>query len=223
MKVIIKNNRLALEHKADSFADLSDSELEKVARQYQIGTQRVLKKPVEVTRKGRVVQEERLTYEKKPRAVLEDEIKRYISITVDIPKELWTEKQSYIWESNNVSEMNDVNDANRYKEEAGILKVLPPFEDNGDSFGTMKMLHELTESQWEWVKNYYNYNIELKKDEETGVKTKERVYVHRLMVHEWVPENDKDVERLKDMKETAAVKLSKEKHLGKEKKKDTTK
>lgn len=213
MKVLIKNNRLALEASVKKLSDLDDTKLAQLAARYQIGSQRVVKKSVEVTRKGKVVEEERLTYEKKPRSILENEIRRYLSITIDVPKEYWTDDQAYFWQSNSIEEKDDINEINRLKEEMGILAELPPFEEGKDNLSTSRMLCELTEPQWNWISEYYNFRMEYEKDEETKIMSGKRVYIHKLMVHEWVPENDGDVEKLKGMAETAAVKLSKKKYV----------
>lgn len=213
MKVLIKNNRLALEASVKKLSDLDDMKLAQLAARYQIGSQRVVKKPVEVLRKGRVLEEERLTYEKKPRAILENEIRKYLSITVDVPKEYWTDDQAYFWQSNSIEEKDDINEINRLKEEMGILAELPPFEEGKDNLSTSRLLCELTESQWNWVSEHTNFKMEYEKDDETKITNAKRTHVHKLMVHEWVPENDEDVEKLKDMAETAAVKLSKKKYV----------
>lgn len=218
MKVRIKNNRLDLEGKTPSLSALDDTRLANLAAKYQIGTQRVITKNVEVTRKGRTLEEKRMTYEKKPRQVLEDEIRRYLTISVNIPKEYWTEAQAYAWESNNVEEMKDISEVNRVKMEAGILHALPPFEEGLDNLATSRLVCDLTEEQWQWVSDYYNFKLDVEKDEE-GRVTRKRNYVARLAVHEWIPETDEDIERLEDMKETKATKMSKEKYV----KKDTSK
>jgi len=219
MKVIIKNARLTEENRVLSLGKLDDAALNKLAAKYQIGTQRVAKRMTDVTKRGRVEEEERMVYEKKPRAILEEEIRRHLTITVDIPKEYWTTEQAFSWESNGVQDMNDINDINRVKRAAGILTDLPPFEEGLDNFNTSKLLCELTEEQWDYISDYYNFKIELVVDKETKQKSQKRIYVARLVVHEWVPENDEDVERLSKMTDTQAVKLSKEKYV----KKDTTK
>jgi hypothetical protein len=213
MKVLVKNNRLALEASVKRLSDLDDAKLAQLAARYQIGSQRAVKKPVEVVRKGRVLEEERLSYERKPRAILENELRKYLSITIDIPKEHWTDDQSYFWQSNNVEEKDDINEINRLKEEMGILAELPPFEEGKDNLSTSRLLCELTEPQWEWVSEHNNFKMEYEKDEETKTRTAKRVHVHKLMVHEWVPEDDSDVERLKGMADTVAVKLSKGKYV----------
>jgi hypothetical protein len=221
MKVIIKNNRLQLENQMTNqminLGSLAEADLAKIAAKYQIGTQRVARRSMDVTKHGKVEEEERLVYEKKPRIVLEDEIRSHLMITIDIPREYWTQEQAFAWESNNVQDMNDINDINRIKRGSGILTELPPFEDGLDNFNTSKLLCELTEEQWQFISDYYNFVINLEKDEVTGQKTQKRTYIHRLLVHEWVPENDQDIERLKDMKDTASVKLSKEKYVKKDK------
>jgi hypothetical protein len=217
MKVIIKNNRLQLENQVTSLGSIPEADLAKIAAKYQIGTQRVARRSMDVTRKGKVEEEERLVYEKKPRTILEEEIRRHLTMTIDIPKEYWTPDQAFAWESDNVQDMNDINDINRVKRASGILTDLPPFEDGLDSFNTTKLLCELTEEQWQFISDYYNFRIEIEKDEDSGMKSQKRLFIQRLMVHEWVPENDEDVERLKEMKETKAVKLSKEKHAPKDK------
>lgn len=215
MRVRVKNNRLSLEGSTPSFSALDDLRLAQLAGKYQIGTQKVVKRSVDVSRGGRTVEEERMSYEKKPRAVLGDEIRKYISVTIDIPKEYWTEEQLYAWESNNVEEMKEISEINQIKTEAGILSKLPPFEEGLDNLQTSRLLFEMTESQWEWVSDHYNFKITLEENKEGGV-TKKKTYVPRLVVHEWIPENDEDKARLEEMKETKAVKMSKEKHVKKD-------
>lgn len=213
MKVVVKNNRLSLEARADSLSKVSDARLKELARKWQIGLQVLQKTTVQRNKDGKVYEEEQLIYQNKPRVGLEDEIRKALTITLDIPKEFWTEAQQYAWSSTGAEDIKEVGEEAKIKQEAGILTVLKPFEEGLDNFATSKLLCELTEEQWEYFKSVYNFHDkETDERDETGRVVRERVYPQRLAVHEYVPESDEDIEKLKTMKPTKAVTESLKKH-----------
>lgn len=220
MKVVVKNNRLALESRLDSLSDASDIKLKELARKFQIGLQSLSKTLVERNKDGRMVEEESFLYQNKPRAVLEDEIRKALKISLTTPKDYWTEAQKHAWVNNNIEEIQDASEERRMKEEAGIFKELKPFEKGLDDFATARLLHELTEEQWEYFKGVHNfYDKETGEKDDTGRVIRKRLYIHRLMPHEYIPENDEDLQRLRDMAKgtgpkdnTEAVRRSLEKY-----------
>lgn len=206
MKIRVKNNRLALECKVKNLEKATIPTLQKIARKYQLGIDMIEKKEQRVIKRGEEEMEEKLTYLRKPKSVLINDIRRYLTITLDIPKEYWTDEQRDFFVSNKIEDLDDARMAVDLKKEAGILYELPPFEDGVSDIQTLRLLAELTEEQWEYMKDRYNYKIEIVKDPETDLKTKKKHYRHMLMVHEWIPENKEDEERVEEMKPKKAIK-----------------
>lgn len=213
MKVLVKNNRLALEGHADNLAELSEARLKELARKWQIGLQTLQKSTVQKNKDGKIVEEENFLYENKSRVALEEEIRKELTITLDIPKGYWTEAQQYAWVSANAEELKDISEERKVKEDAGIYTELKPFETGLDSFKTTKLLAELTEEQWDFFRGVYNFHDkETGERDETGRVIRKRVFPQRLAVHEYIPENDEDIQKLKEKRETKPVIESLKKH-----------
>jgi hypothetical protein len=171
-----------------------------VARRHQIGSQAMVKTTIPRMKDGRPYEEEAMVYQTKPRKVLEEELKKALTITIDVPKDYWTEAQQYAWDSNNLSEAKEISEERRVKMDAGILTELKPFEEGLDEVSSARLLCELTEQQWEFFKaqwNYYLKDIEGMKDE-TGRQKRKVVPRLLLKVHEYIPESDEDIKKLEE-------------------------
>jgi hypothetical protein len=213
MLYAVKNNRLALEGRVDNLSKADEATLHKLAKKWQIGTQVMVKTTVQRQKDGRVIEQENMVYQNKPRVGLEEDIRRRLIITLDIPKELWTEKQAYAWSSNNLDDVKDVSAEKPVKVEAGILTDLKPFEEGLDQFNTSKLLATLTAEQWDFFKGIYNFHDkETAERDEGGRIIRERVFPQRLKVHEYIPENDEDIKTIEAMANSEAKKRSLEKY-----------
>ena len=211
MKVRVKNNRLALEGHLKNLEEASDEELRKVAAKYQIGWQTFVEKEVPVQSRGITKMRTEQVVQPKSRKQLEDEIRKRLTVTLYVPKEYWTEEQEEAFTSNDLMNEKDINREREVKKAANIMQVIPPYEDVGDKITEAKMLGELTEDQWEYFKDQFNYKIKRVKDDEGKVVDKKKNYVHRLMAVEYIPENEKDQERLDKENEKEEEKKSKSK------------
>lgn len=201
MKVLVANFRLALECQVKNLSEIPESKLRDVAAKYQIGWGRFVEKQVPVMSRGVMKMQTERIMEPKPRKVLEDEIRKRLTISLIVPKEYWTPEQEDAFMSNGLIDEKDINKEKAVKLEAKIDQDIPPYEQTKDKFAQMKMLAELTEMQWDYFREYYNTKIELKKDEDGRIIGREKRYVHRLRVEEYIPENEEDEVRLKEMNE----------------------
>lgn len=197
MKVKVKNNRLILECKVDNLSTIPETKLRDIAAKYQIGWGRFVEKEFPVMVRGVAKTQKERVMEPKPRRMLEDEIRKYLSINLIIPKEYWTQEQEDAFMSNNLAEEKDITRENAIKEQAGISQTLPPYEKTTDKFAENKMFGILTEGQWEYFKTYYNSKVEFKKDEDGRIIGRETKYVHRLIADEMIPETQEEEESLK--------------------------
>ncbi len=208
MKIRIKNNRLFLECQVKNLNDIPEQKLREVAAKYQIGWSKL--SPVDIATNmdgtARISREQIVAA--KPRKMLEDEIRKYLSISLIVPKEYWTEEQQNAFMTNSLSEEKDIQREVEIKKSVKIQQDLPPYEETKDKYKEVMMFAELNETQWDYFKQYYNSKINLKKDEEGRTIGKEIKNVNRLMVEEYLPENDEDEERVKTME---AAKLARKK------------
>lgn len=197
MKVRIRNNRLALEGHVTSLAEASDAKLREIAAKYQIGASRTVPKEVTMVSHGKTIVRTEQMVEAKPRKQLEDEIRRTLTITLYVPKEYWTPEQSDAFISNNLLDEKDIIREQEVKKDSKIMQVLMPYEEGVDELTKAKMLGELTEGQWEYFKDVFNKKYTRVKDEDGKTIGKKESYVHRLVVDEFIPENEDERESLK--------------------------
>lgn len=194
MRVRVRNNRLALEVKVENLSEISEQKLREVAAKYQIGWGRFVEKDVPIMSRGVTRLQRERVMEPKPRKVLEDEIRKYLSITLVTPKEYWTKDQEEAFTSNDLINEKDVNREISIKRDAKIEQVLPPFENTKDKYAEIKLIGDLTGDQWEYFKEYYNTVIDLKKDADGRIIGRDKKYVHRLIAHEYIPETEEEKE-----------------------------
>ncbi len=188
MQIIIKNNRLGLEG-VTKLQDVADTTLKQLAEKYYIGDKVGIER--DVIENGKSIK--RLVFEPKPRKVLEAEVKRVLSITIDLPRDLWNEEQTFTWESEGVENLKDITEINIIKERMGILYDLPPYEERLDKFSESKVLFSVTLPQYEYLNNFYNYTYAYNKDKDTGAEKASKSRQGFIVPHEWIPENDDDI------------------------------
>lgn len=198
MKVRIKNNRLALENHVPNLDDVSDEKLREIASKYQIGHQRFVTKEVEVMSRGRVIMKQQQTVQPKTREEIADEIRRRLTITLYVPREYWTPEQESAFNMADLINEKDIIREEQVKKQAGIMIELPPYEETKDKIREARYLAEITESQWEYFKKYYNIKINRIKNEEGRTIGRKETYVHRLMAVEYIPETDEEKEKLEE-------------------------
>ena len=198
MKVRIKNNRLALECHITNLDEASDAQLREATAKFQIGWQRFISKDVEIINRGRSVTKTQETLEPKSRKQIADELRDKLTIKFFIPREYWTPEQEEAFSSNDLMNEKDLAKEQSIKKAAGIMVILPPYEETKDSLKKATMLADVTESQWEYLKGVFNKKYTRIKDDEGRTIQRKENYVHRLMAEEYIPENDEDERVLKE-------------------------
>lgn len=198
MKVRIKNNRLALECHITNLDEASDAQLREATAKFQIGWQRFISKDVEIINRGRSVTKTQETLEPKSRKQIADELRNKLTIKFFIPREYWTPEQEEAFSTNDLMNEKDLSKEQEIKKAAGIMVVLPPYEETKDSLKKAQMLADVTEAQWEYLKGVFNKKYTRVKDSEGRTIQRKENYVHRLMVEEYIPENAEDEAVLKE-------------------------
>mgnify|MGYP001359826202 CR=1 FL=1 len=198
MKVRIKNNRLALECHITNLDEASDAQLREATAKFQIGWQRFISKDVEIINRGRSVTKTQETLEPKSRKQIADELRNKLTIKFFIPREYWTPEQEEAFSTNDLMNEKDLTKEQEIKKAAGIMVVLPPYEETKDSLKKAQMLADVTEAQWEYLKGVFNKKYTRIKDDEGRTIQRKENYVHRLMVEEYIPENAEDEAVLKE-------------------------
>jgi hypothetical protein len=203
MKVRIRNNRLALEGHCTNLDEATEDKVKEIAAKYQIAWDKRVPEEMPVISKGRTIMRtiERVVPKSKKQMI--DEIKKILTITMFIPREYWTPEQEEAFNSNDLINEKDIVRENEVKDRYGIRIVLSPFEETSDTLRRARMVADVTEMQWEYIKELFNYKYERIKDEEGRLIGKKKNYVHRIVVDEMIPESDDDKVRLE---ETAKVK-----------------
>ena len=205
MKVRIKNNRLGLENRVPNLDDVSESKLREIASKYQIGHQRFVTRDVEVMSRGRIITKEQQVVEPKTADTIRDEIRRELTITFYIPREYWTPEQEQAFNMADLINEKDINREQQVKQEAGIMVKLPPYEGTKDKVKEARFLTEITESQWEYLKKYYNTKYTRVKDDEGKTVGRKETYVHRLQAVEYIPENEEEKARIEEEQEAGKI------------------
>lgn len=200
MKVRIYNNRLALECKIPNLEEASEEELRRASAKYQIGWQRFISKEVEVINRGRSVVKTQESLEPKSRKQIIEELRNALTVKFYIPREYWTPEQEEAFNSNDLMNEKDISREQEVKKNAGIMVVLPPFEETKDILKQGAMLVDVTEAQWEWLKSIFNKIYTRVKDNEGRTIKKKESYVHRLMAKEYIPETEEEKQRLEEEK-----------------------
>lgn len=198
MKVRIKNNLLALECHITNLEEAPDDLLRKATAKFQIGWQKFTTKEVEVINRGRSVMKTQETLEPKPRKQILDELRKRLTITFYIPREYWTPEQEEAFSSNDLLNEKDLKREEEIKKAAGIMVVLPPYEETKDPLKRATMFADVTEAQWEYLKGIFNKKYKRIKDEEGRTIQKKESYVHRLVAEEYIPENEEEEKILKE-------------------------
>lgn len=198
MKVRIKNNRLALECHITNLDEAPDDKLREATAKFQIGWQRFISKDVEIINRGRSVTKTQETLEPKTKKQITDELRNKLTIKFFIPREYWTPEQEEAFSTNDLMNEKDLTKEQEIKKAAGIMVVLPPYEETKDSLKKAQMLADVTEAQWEYLKGVFNKKYTRIKDDEGRTIQRKENYVHRLMVEEYIPENAEDEAVLKE-------------------------
>lgn len=209
MKVRIKNNRLALECHITNLEEAPDDKLREATAKFQIGWQRFISKEIEVINRGRSVTKTQETLEPKTRKQIEDELRSKLTIKFFIPREYWTPEQEEAFSSNDLMNEKDLSREQEVKKAAGIMVVLPPYEETKDMLKKASMFADVTEAQWEYLKGVFNKKYTRIKDDEGRTIQKKENYVHRLVAEEYIPENAEEEALLKE-KESKKAKEAKD-------------
>lgn len=198
MKVRIKNNRLALECHITNLDEAPDDKLREATAKFQIGWQRFISKDVEIINRGRSVTKTQETLEPKTKKQIADELRNKLTVKFFIPREYWTPEQEEAFSTNDLMNEKDLTKEQEIKKAAGIMVILPPYEETKDSLKKAQMLADVTEAQWEYLKGVFNKKYTRIKDDEGRTIQRKENYVHRLMVEEYIPENAEDEAVLKE-------------------------
>jgi len=198
MKVRIKNNRLALECHITNLEEASDDKLREATAKFQIGWQKFISKDIEVINRGRSVMKTQETLEPKSKKQICDELRNKLTIRFYIPREYWTQEQADAFSSNDLLNEKDLSREQEVKKAAGIMVVLPPYEDTKDTLKRATMFADITDAQWEYLKGVFNKKYTRVKDDEGRTIQKKESYVHRLVAEEYIPENEEDEKVLKE-------------------------
>lgn len=213
----VKNHRLFLENqsifskaKVKNLSEIPLSDLISLARKYQVDTSRISR--VEVadrvgpTNAQRLEISDKVVIAPKDRRTLENDIRRYLTITVFIPKEFWTEEQRAIFISRDTEKNKDYRQVNDIYREMNVLFEVPPFEETKDMRAQAMMLLELDEEKWKFLQDQHNFQIKLVRDEINKTVEQKRDYLHRFMVVDRIPENEQDEIFLKEEADKKAKK-----------------
>ena len=198
MKVRIKNNRLALECHITNLDEAPDDKLREATAKFQIGWQRFISKDVEIINRGRSVTKTQETLEPKTKKQIADELRNKLTVKFFIPREYWTPEQEEAFSTNDLMNEKDLTKEQEIKKAAGIMVILPPYEETKDSLKKAQTLADVTEAQWEYLKGVFNKKYTRIKDDEGRTIQRKENYVHRLMVEEYIPENAEDEVVLKE-------------------------
>ena len=198
MKVRIKNNRLALECHITNLDEAQEDKLREATAKFQIGWNKFTSKEVEVINRGRSVMKTQETLEPKPKKQILDELRNKLTIKFYIPREYWTQEQADAFATNDLLNEKDIAREQEVKKAAGIMVVLPPYEETKDSLKRATMFADVTEPQWEYLKGVFNKKYTRIKDSEGRTIGKKESYVHRLVAEEYIPENEEDEKILKE-------------------------
>lgn len=205
----VKNHRLFLENqsifskaKVKNLASISDSDLRALAKKYQIDTSRISRIEVEnsvgPSESKRLEITEKVVISSKDRKSLENDIRKYLTITVFFPKEFWTNEQREIFVSRETEKNKDYREVNDVYREMGVLYEVPPFEETKDIRAEAMMLLDLDEEKWKWLQDQYNFQIEIVKDDENKTVDQKRRYIHRFMVVDKIAETEEEAAQLEE-------------------------
>lgn len=205
----VKNHRLFLENqsifskaKVKNLASISDSDLRALAKKYQIDTSRISRIEVEnsvgPSESKRLEITEKVVISSKDRKSLENDIRKYLTITVFFPKEFWTNEQREIFVSRETEKNKDYREVNDVYREMGVLYEVPPFEETKDIRAEAMMLLDLDEEKWKWLQDQYNFQIEIVKDAENKTVDQKRRYIHRFMVVDKIAETEEEAAQLEE-------------------------
>ena len=182
MRYVIKNNRLTEENPGvTNLSELSEEKLSSIAKRYQVGTMIRSFQDEKVVRKGRETTRKVEAKRPKSRRMIEDEIRRRLSIIVEIPADLWTQEQRDFVMMNNLPEIKDGDEEKRLKEEVGIRFVMPPHEKTNDERKELKMLFEVSRGVWQYLQETHNFKITTELDQ-TGKRIANQRRVKRNML-----------------------------------------
>jgi len=167
-----------------------------LAKKYQIDTSRISKIEVE-SKVGPVGSQrleisDRVVIAPKDRRSLENDIRKYLTITVFFPKEFWTPEQRDIFVARETEKNKDYREVNDVYREMGVLFEIPPFEETKDIRAEALMLLELDEEKWKWLQDQFNFEIKIVKNETDRTVDQKKSYVHRFMVVDRIPETEDD-------------------------------
>lgn len=205
----VKNHRLFLENqsifskaKVKNLSSISDSDLRALAKKYQIDTSRISRIEVEnsvgPSESKRLEITEKVVISSKDRKSLENDIRKYLTITVFFPKEFWTNEQRDIFVSRETEKNKDYREVNDVYREMGVLYEVPPFEETKDIRAEAMMLLDLDEEKWKWLQDQYNFQIEIVKDAENKTVDQKRRYIHRFMVVDKIAETEEEAAQLEE-------------------------
>lgn len=197
-KVAVINKRLFNENRGiRNLSKCSDVELKKAASKYQIGTNIKRRVPVEIMQGGRLVTTKRDQIVPKTRGILEKEIRDRLTVTYEVPRELWTEEQQEGWEVNQVETMKTIEEIQPIKEELGIRIVLPPYEDGLSRREEALRIAEVEEVVWDDMYNSWNHYYKREEDAD-GIAINKKVGRQIFAILDEDKPEDKEEEKVED-------------------------
>jgi hypothetical protein len=160
MRYIIKNNRLVADNPGvTNLSELTDRKLREIAHRYQVGdTIRTVEEQT-VMQRGRAVVQQREIQKPKSRKLMEDEIRKKLTIIYEIPTDLWTTEQREFFIQHNIQDIKEIEEEQRLKEEAGIRLVIPPYESKAGRLQEAKMLREVSDIVFRDMKDRFNFFV----------------------------------------------------------------
>lgn len=197
MKVLIKNVQLQKQFpKIKSLETCSDQLLREVARAYQIGTQKRVKTDRDVQIHGERTTQVAWKYVQRSRAELVKAIQDRAKITIDIPREYWSDEQYEAYLDEGILENTDINVEIEFKERMGIYKALMPYEDL-PRHKQDAMFMEVSMEVWEYLGDQHNYMYDVDKN-----KLSVRRWRPLLYPHEFLADNDTEKKIVEEMNKT---------------------
>ncbi len=199
MKCVIKNSRLLTEFTLESLAQADDSRLKEVCRRLQIGTTYKSITDKEVFSKGRAIMQKVEQLLPKTRGMMETEIRKRLTIIIEVPKEFWSDEQREFFIKNNIAELKDINEEQKLKEEVGIRIVLQPFEKARSKREEALLTAEVSADVADYIKSVTNVSFTPKSTDENGRITEYRNSARNFIsVIEKIAETPEEEEILKE-------------------------
>jgi hypothetical protein len=181
MKVLIKNVQLEKQFpKLKTLEDCPESLIKEIAREYQIGTQKRVKFSREVELYGERKSQTSFRFVNRTKMELVKEIRNRAKISIDVPRDYWTDEQYEAFLDEGILDNMDVTVEVEFKKRIGVYKDLFPYEDL-PRHKQDDMFMEVSMDTWEFLTNQFNYKNDVDKNKLHVKRWRPLLYPHEFI------------------------------------------